>query len=272
MLDHQDLKTNNNRRLVGTVVSKPIIYGSTAFYLGKKAEETKTHRWHIYVRGADGEDLSYMISKVAFTLHQSFSNPLRVISQPPFEVSEYGWGEFDCKIQIFFHDEALPPVEVFHFLKLYPPINQPTTTKKPVIHEYYDELVFSSPSEAYYHTLMDGPEISTDTGASRPAHPLAEYFPIYSELPDMQLLERARDWLSNEIGVMKDRFVTAEVECTKRTQELELLVKARGGSCGSSDPTLESATLATVTLGSADADAVGNIQPSPHNAPLTSES
>lgn len=59
------------------VVSKPIVYGSAATYLGRKAEETKTHRWSIYLRGVDNEDLSYMISKVVITLHMSFANPVR---------------------------------------------------------------------------------------------------------------------------------------------------------------------------------------------------
>lgn len=229
----------DNHRLFGTVVSKPIIYGSTSFYLGKKAEETKTHRWYIYVRSADGEDLSYMISRVSFTLHQSFSNPLRVLSSPPFEVSECGWGEFDCKIQIYFHDLTCPPVEVYHFLKLYPPINQPTTTKKPVIHEYYDELVFQSPSEVFYRTLMDGPETTAEhhlesSSSKPPSHPLEEYFPTYSELPDIQLLERARHWLGEELERMKHRLVMAEVEVGQRTDALER-VSASASSCGATN-------------------------------------
>lgn len=64
-------------RLKNVVISKPIIYGSIATYLGRKAEETKTHRWSIYLRGADNEDLSYMLSKVMITLHSSFTNPVR---------------------------------------------------------------------------------------------------------------------------------------------------------------------------------------------------
>lgn len=64
-------------RQKNVVVAKPIIYGSIATYLGRKAEETKTHKWSIYVRGAENEDLSYMISKVVITLHMSFANPVR---------------------------------------------------------------------------------------------------------------------------------------------------------------------------------------------------
>lgn len=64
-------------RQKNVIVSKPIVYGSAATYLGRKAEETKTHRWSIYLRGVDNEDLSYMISKVVITLHMSFANPVR---------------------------------------------------------------------------------------------------------------------------------------------------------------------------------------------------
>ena len=32
----------------------PIAYGSIAFWLGKKAEETQTHRWTLFVRGPHG--------------------------------------------------------------------------------------------------------------------------------------------------------------------------------------------------------------------------
>ncbi|RHY11559.1 hypothetical protein DYB36_002409 [Aphanomyces astaci] len=71
----------SNERQKGVVVSKAIAYGSVATYLGRKSEETKTHRWHIYVRGIENEDLSYMISKVVISLHSSFANPVRVVSE-----------------------------------------------------------------------------------------------------------------------------------------------------------------------------------------------
>lgn len=67
----------SDARQRSVVVAKPIIYGSIATYLGRKAEETKTHKWSIYVRGAENEDLSYMLSKVVITLHMSFANPVR---------------------------------------------------------------------------------------------------------------------------------------------------------------------------------------------------
>lgn len=53
--------------------------GSIAFYLGKKAQEYQTHSWTLYVRGPQDEDLSAFVSKVAFTLHPSFAQPVRGI-------------------------------------------------------------------------------------------------------------------------------------------------------------------------------------------------
>ncbi|POM74712.1 hypothetical protein PHPALM_8290, partial [Phytophthora palmivora] len=102
----------SDARQKGVIVSKPILYGSVATYLGRKAEETKTHRWSIYLRGADNEDLSYMISK------------------PPYEVTELGWGEFETRIQIYFHDPNERPISIIHLLVLYPPNSQPASTKK----------------------------------------------------------------------------------------------------------------------------------------------
>jgi YEATS domain-containing protein 4 len=48
-----------------------------AYYLGKKAEEFATHRWSLYVRGPQGEDISTFIEKVTFILHPSFQDPVR---------------------------------------------------------------------------------------------------------------------------------------------------------------------------------------------------
>ena len=58
-------------------ITKPIIYGSMSFWLGKKAEEKASHKWVCYVRGVNNEDLSYFIKKVVFTLHPSFKIPIR---------------------------------------------------------------------------------------------------------------------------------------------------------------------------------------------------
>jgi YEATS domain-containing protein 4 len=91
-------------RLEHTVACVPVVAGSVAFYLGKKADEHNTHQWTLYLRGPNHEDLSACIEKVVFQLHASFAQPLRELTAPPYEVTERGWGEFEAQIRIFWKD------------------------------------------------------------------------------------------------------------------------------------------------------------------------
>jgi YEATS domain-containing protein 4 len=54
------------------------------------------------------EDLSKWIEKVVFTLHETFKDRIRVIKKPPYEITEYGWGEFPIPIKIFFKGKNPP--------------------------------------------------------------------------------------------------------------------------------------------------------------------
>ncbi|CAK4611180.1 hypothetical protein LEN26_019810 [Aphanomyces euteiches] len=209
----------SNERQKGVVVSKAIAYGSIATYLGRKSEETKTHRWHIYVRGLANEDLSYMISKVVISLHSSFANPVRVLTEPPYEVSEYGWGEFETRIQIHFQDPDEKPVDKIHMLVLYPPGNQIASTKKPVVSEFYDELVFNEPTEFMYKKLLAGPE------KQAPSNPLQEFWPVYSEAADLKLLTDAQAFLTREIAAVKALLVEADVEAKELKEKLAQIPK-----------------------------------------------
>ena len=159
--------------------------GSCAFPLGKKATDAETHKWTVYVRGATpkktptsttpstpsaasaaaahsatdlaaiaaaGEDISDVVSKVVFNLHPTFHNPTREVSEPPFELSEMGWGEFDLTAVLHFVDAAgEPPLELAHKLRLYSDSDpQGTNLRKPVVAEVYDEVVFTEPREAFW--------------------------------------------------------------------------------------------------------------------------
>ena len=55
------------------------------------------------------------------------------MTEPPYEVTENGWGEFDTRIRIHFRDPREEPLEILHSLKLYPPGNAPPSMKKPVV-------------------------------------------------------------------------------------------------------------------------------------------
>jgi YEATS domain-containing protein 4 len=140
-------------------IEKPFVYGSAAFWLGKQAAENQhSHRWTVFLRGLENEDLSYFIRSVTFGLHTSFPDHNRVITCPPFEVHETGWGEFSISITIHFLDEEISPVVLNHQLKLFPPPGTQPSTKKPVMSEIYDEFVFHSPLEQFYQQLVSGPK------------------------------------------------------------------------------------------------------------------
>ncbi|KXZ43721.1 hypothetical protein GPECTOR_82g255 [Gonium pectorale] len=126
--------------------------------LRKQASDTVTHRWTVYLRGANNEDLTHIVQKVTFELHHTFSNPHRVILQPPYEVTEQGWGEFDINITLTFTPDAREKdLSILHRLKLYEGENMPNTTKKPVMSEVYEEVVFSEPVEAFYRRVLATP-------------------------------------------------------------------------------------------------------------------
>lgn len=93
-------------RLLNTTACLPFVYGSVAVFLGNKADDTNTHKWTLYLRGANNEDLSPCIAKVVFQLHPSFAQPVRELTQPPFEVTEKGWGEFEAQIRIVWKDST----------------------------------------------------------------------------------------------------------------------------------------------------------------------
>ena len=173
---------DGERRVRGVELVLPVVLGSCAFPLGKKATDAETHKWTVYVRGATpkktnsaagqpssasapalpsaeekaiaaaGEDISDIVSKVVFNLHPTFHNPTREVSEPPFELSEMGWGEFDLTAVLHFVDAAgEPPLELAHKLRLYSDADpQGTNLKKPVVAEVYDEVVFTEPREAFW--------------------------------------------------------------------------------------------------------------------------
>jgi len=99
-------KPSKEERLSNTTACLPLVYGSVAFFLGKKADEYHTHKWTLYLRGPRDEDLSPCIQKVVFHLHPSFAKPVREIMEPPYEVTERGWGEFEAQIRIIWKDSA----------------------------------------------------------------------------------------------------------------------------------------------------------------------
>ncbi|RXG70631.1 YEATS domain-containing protein 4, partial [Armadillidium vulgare] len=149
----QDYGPDSGGRIKGFCIVKPIVFGNYARFFGKKREEDgHTHEWTVYVKPYNNEDMSTYVKKVHFKLHESYANQNRVITKPPYEVTETGWGEFEIIIKIYFHDPNERPVTLYHILKLFqsgvtiPPPMPHGEVKNSLVSEFYEELLFQDPS------------------------------------------------------------------------------------------------------------------------------
>ena len=87
MSDFGGTPEGGGQRTKGVTVVKPIIYGNVSKHFGKKREsDGHTHEWTVYVKPYENEDMSSYVKKVQFKLHESYANPNRIVSKPPYEV------------------------------------------------------------------------------------------------------------------------------------------------------------------------------------------
>eukprot|EP01102_Stenamoeba_stenopodia_P002956 TRINITY_DN12891_c0_g1_i1.p1 TRINITY_DN12891_c0_g1~~TRINITY_DN12891_c0_g1_i1.p1 ORF type:complete len:264 (-),score=87.13 TRINITY_DN12891_c0_g1_i1:80-871(-) len=215
------------KRMAGVCVEKPIVYGTVAFWLGKKADPKKTHSWTAFVRGPNNENIGQFIKKVVFHLHASFEKPKRVVDKPPFEITETGWGEFEIGVRITFVDPNEKPIDLYFPLRLFPPEGVQQVTKKPVVAELYDDIVFNEPTESFYKKLMKTP---TERNPGQPIqitpHPLAEAAgvqPAFNEQGDLKKLQEASKKVQADIARLRAQYEAAEKESAEIEAEIKRL-------------------------------------------------
>ncbi|XP_004930356.1 YEATS domain-containing protein 4 [Bombyx mori] len=154
-----DFGPDSGGRVKGLTIVKPIVYGNIARYFGKKREEDgHTHQWTVYVKPYANEDMSTYIKKVHFKLHESYANPNRIVTKPPYELMETGWGEFEIVIKLYFHDPNERPLTLYHILKLFQsPVTEgtPPTFGHALVSESYEEIVFQEPTQLMQHLLKN---------------------------------------------------------------------------------------------------------------------
>ena len=96
-----------------------------------------------------------------FKLHETYTNSLRTIESPPFEVTETGWGEFEVQIKLHFVPEANEkPQTLWHGLKLHPygkDAEAQRERREAVVSQNYEEILFNEPVEPLYDILTSGP-------------------------------------------------------------------------------------------------------------------
>lgn len=194
-------------------LSKGFVVGTLAFWLGKRAEDNKSHEWTVHVRSANGdEDAGLWIKRVVFQLHPTLQPPTRVIDHPPFEVTESGWGEFEIHMQIYVHDCNEKPIEVSHILKLYPDgdQSQQLNPSKPVVAERYDEIVFNDPSDALRARLETSSIPPSPNGWK--SHPNAKWFTVFDMDAEFAQLQQVYQMVTAELQSASKRRTQQEEE------------------------------------------------------------
>ncbi|RMZ89180.1 hypothetical protein DV736_g3595, partial [Chaetothyriales sp. CBS 134916] len=153
------------KRVRGVQIYRPFIYGTEAIPFDpanrpKDAPADHTHKWKVFVRGINNEDISYWLRKVQFKLHDTYANSVRMIESPPFEVEETGWGEFEIAIKFYFVPESTEkPQQIWHGLKLHPyhgDIDMQKQERSMISSICYEEVLFNEPVEDFYDILTGG--------------------------------------------------------------------------------------------------------------------
>jgi hypothetical protein len=127
------------------------------FEIGHKASTLKekiddyTHKWNIFVRsGSENQQLDKFVQKVVFNLHETFDTPTRTCESLPYCVKEYGYGEFELPIDIYFKDTD-EKYRVNYFLEL-----TKLNTTQPMSRLRREMVTFINPSAEFRHHLIEG--------------------------------------------------------------------------------------------------------------------
>uniref|UniRef100_UPI00358EF5E9 YEATS domain-containing protein 4-like isoform X1 n=1 Tax=Myxine glutinosa TaxID=7769 RepID=UPI00358EF5E9 len=204
-------------RAKGVTIVKALVYGNVSRFFGKKRKEDgHTHQWTMYVKPFHNEDMSTYVKKIQFKLHESYRNPLRVVTKPPYEITETGWGEFEIIINIFFIDPDEKPVTVYHHLKLYH--NEPNIMlgKKALVSEFYDEMIFQDPTAMMQQLLMMSRQLTLG-----PHKHETDFGDL--EARTIERLGSARRKIGAEIAIMKEKLRASHEAVQKHKEEIRRL-------------------------------------------------
>lgn len=207
------------KRARGTVFTVPVVHGSVAHFLGEKGTEARTHKWTVYLRPYQKTLLSHFVKHIDFVLHESFTPSTRRLTEMPYEVNEFGWGEFDVIMRITFHDAAEKMVELIHPLHLFKPDG--TSSTEPVVFEYYDEIVFQDPSEKLLNLLKTtphGPQLKLKPSAQQ------SHYKDFANVENATLkaIDQARKRLRNETIIKQQRYEQLEQQRATLLRELNV--------------------------------------------------
>ncbi|KAI9828264.1 MAG: NuA4 histone H4 acetyltransferase complex and the SWR1 complex subunit [Phylliscum demangeonii] len=238
------------KRVKGVSVFRPFVFGNISRPIDSDhrppdVPSDHSHQWTVWVKGVNDEDISYWLKKVQFKLHDTYASSLRVVEQPPFEITETGWGEFEMAIKLYFVPESgEKPQTIWHTLKIHPwgpDAEAQRVEKRPIISQNYEEIIFNEPVEAFYDLLTGGGGHASEKpssargkaaaakGASKQAHAVAarvEAGARTAEIPLRSTRENpySRDTEGKELDRMRDavrkveELIRAERETLKQRE------------------------------------------------------
>ncbi|KAH9586741.1 YEATS protein [Trypanosoma melophagium] len=97
--DDNDEDEDEDDRSLEAVI--PVIVGGVVRLINTESRD-KSHQWTVYIRGLFNETryLEHCIESVRFILDPSFTPSERLVTSPPFELTEVGWGEFVVNMRV----------------------------------------------------------------------------------------------------------------------------------------------------------------------------
>ncbi|PVH90150.1 yeats-domain-containing protein [Periconia macrospinosa] len=156
-----------NKRVKNKRISRNIIIGSEAWNLPpvghpdrpKNIPDDHTKRWTVYARQPEGDpSLTTWLNKVQFKIFNTYENPLRTCENPPFEVTETGWGGFTVDIRLHFQPISGEKAQYRqHFLQLEKYGDEKLQAQQEktgcVRSEFLEVVQFNEPTEALFEAL-----------------------------------------------------------------------------------------------------------------------
>ncbi|CAB60849.2 YEATS domain-containing protein [Caenorhabditis elegans] len=82
-----------------------VIVGHSSTRLPENNENGHTHKWTLFVKPGNRDYDEFpdnkLIQKVKFEIHESFAQPVRFVTKPPFKITETGFASFTTLVTIF---------------------------------------------------------------------------------------------------------------------------------------------------------------------------
>ncbi|XP_054656047.1 YEATS domain-containing protein 4 isoform X2 [Dunckerocampus dactyliophorus] len=138
-----------------------------------------------------------------------------VVTKPPYEITETGWGEFEIIIKIFFIDPNERPVTLYHLLKLFQS-DSSAMPKKTVVSEFYDEMIFQDPTAMMQQLLTTTRQLTL--GAYKHETEFGEL-----EQRTKEKMEGAKKRTSQEITELKDKLKASRENINHLKMEIRKL-------------------------------------------------